>query len=186
MSSVAGFSFARSAQPLRRRPWLSVGAAICLLAMWGALGIAAEGNPGVGVPDEAIDRGRYLVVVGGCNECHTPGYVEAGGDLPESAWLTGSAVGWQGGWGTTYPVNLRLFFSGLTEDGWVMYARNVVTRPPMGWFVLNALTESDARAMYRFVKALGPAGDPTPAYVPPGAPVDTPVIRFPEGPPPPP
>lgn len=170
----------------RRRPRLAVGVALGLLAVSGVSSVAAEGTPDVRGPEAVIDRGRYLVVVGGCNECHTPGYVEAGGDLPESAWLTGSAVGWQGGWGTTYPINLRLFFSELTEDGWVEYARNVVTRPPMGWFVLNALTEADARAMYRFVKALGPAGEPTPAYVPPGAPVDTPVIRFPGGSAPPP
>lgn len=183
---MARFSFAGSARSLRRRSRVSVGVAICLLAVSGGPSVAAEGSPGVRAPEAVIDRGRYLVVVGGCNECHTPGYVEAGGDLPESAWLTGSAVGWQGGWGTTYPINLRLFFSGLTEDGWVVYARNVVTRPPMGWFVLNALTEADARAMYRFVKALGPAGEPMPPYVPPGTPVDTPVIRFPEGPPPPP
>lgn len=26
-----------------------------------------------------LERGRYLVVVGGCNDCHTPGYGESGG-----------------------------------------------------------------------------------------------------------
>ncbi len=133
-----------------------------------------------GAPSGDMTRGRYLVVVGGCNECHTPGYVEAGGKLPEQQWLTGSDVGWQGGWGTTYPANLRLFMSAMSEDAWVQYARHAVTRPPMGWFVLNALTESDARELYRFVSALGPSGAAAPPYVPPGSAVGTAVIRFPE------
>ena len=168
----------------RARGWrylrLSLGAALCLLTAFGSPALAADEPPTDDqTADAVIDRGRYLIVVGGCNECHTPGYVEAGGQLPESRWLTGSNVGWQGGWGTTYPANLRLFFNAVTEDAWVEYARHVVTRPPMGWFVLNALTEADARAMYRFVSSLGPAGEPTPVYVPPGAPADTPVIRFP-------
>ena len=130
-------------------------------------------------PSSDHSRGRYLVVIGGCNECHTPGYVEAGGKLPESKWLTGSPVGWQGGWGTTYPANLRLFIAAMSEDDWVQYARHAVTRPPMGWFVLNALTEGDARAIYRFVKGLGPAGQVAPSYVPVDKTTNTPVIRFP-------
>lgn len=168
-----------------RRLLFSVGTASCLMALFESSSVGAEGVPGDKASDAAIERGRYLVVVGGCNECHTPGYVEVGGKLPEPQWLTGSNIGWHGIWGTTYPINLRLFFAALTEDAWVEYARHVVTRPPMGWFVLNALTEADARAMYRFIKSLGPAGQPMPAYVPPGAPVDTPIIRFPGVPQPP-
>jgi hypothetical protein len=82
--------------------------------------------------------------------------------------LTGDSFGWSGPWGTTYASNLRLLLSGLTEDGWVQYARSLKTRPPMPWFNLNEMEESDLRAIHRFVRSLGAAGEPAPAYLPPG------------------
>ncbi len=30
-----------------------------------------------------IERGRYLVGVGGCNDCHTTGYAEIGEAMPD-------------------------------------------------------------------------------------------------------
>src|SRR5882672_998171 len=48
------------------------------------------------------ERGSYLAVIAGCNDCHTPGYAESGGKVPESQWLTGTLLGWSGPWGTTY------------------------------------------------------------------------------------
>src|SRR5688572_14743607 len=50
-----------------------------------------------------IDRGRYLVQVSGCNDCHTRGYAEKAGKIDEKDWLLGDVLGWQGPWGTTYP-----------------------------------------------------------------------------------
>jgi hypothetical protein len=32
----------------------------------------------------SIERGRYLVTITGCNDCHTEGYAEARGEIPES------------------------------------------------------------------------------------------------------
>ena len=29
-----------------------------------------------------IERGKYLIVVGGCNDCHTPGYLLEDGNSP--------------------------------------------------------------------------------------------------------
>lgn len=132
---------------------------------------------------DSVARGRYLIVIGGCNECHTPGYVEADGKLPESQWLTGSSLGWNGPWGTTYPANLRNFVSHFTEDAWVAYTKHVVTRPPMGWFVLNAMSEQDSRALYRFIHKLGPAGAAAPPFIPPGETPSTAVITYPPPPP---
>lgn len=56
----------------------------------------------------SVDRGRYLITIAGCNDCHTAGYPESGGKVPEFQWLKGSPIGYQGPWGTTYPANLRL------------------------------------------------------------------------------
>ena len=130
-----------------------------------------------------VERGRYLTLVAGCNDCHTPGYAEAAGQVPESQWLIGDAVGWQGPWGTTYATNLRLRLAQMSEPQWLAYARAFQPRPPMPWFNVHAMTEEDLRAFYRYVRHLGPAGRDAPAYVPPGQPVAGPVISFPAPPP---
>jgi len=125
----------------------------------------------------SLARGRYLVQVGGCNDCHTPGYGESAGKVAEADWLVGSAVGFQGPWGTTYPANLRLVADRMTEAQFVARARSEM-RPPMPWFNLRAMTDSDLRAMYRYVRSLGPKGVPAPSYASPGEKVATPYIVF--------
>jgi mono/diheme cytochrome c family protein len=129
-----------------------------------------------------LERGRYLVKIGGCNDCHTAGWPETAGAVPEAEWLTGVGVGFQGPWGTTYPSNLRIVLGGMTEAQWMASARKPL-KPPMPWFALRDMTNGDLRAIYRFVKSLGPAGKPAPQYVPPGGTVTTPVIVFPPPPP---
>ena len=49
----------------------------------------------------------------------------------------------------------------------------------MPWFNVRAMSDGELRAIYRYVKAAGPAGEPAPAYVPPGQPVAGPVVQFP-------
>jgi mono/diheme cytochrome c family protein len=135
-------------------------------------------------PDkQLIERGRYLAVVGGCNDCHTAGYGEAEGQLPESRWLRGNPLGFRGIWGTTYGTNLRLSLSKMPEDQWVRYAKALETRPPMPWYNLNLWSEEDLRAFYRYVRSLGAAGRPTPDPVPPHLEPKTPVVLWPFPPP---
>ena len=131
---------------------------------------------------DMIERGRYLVKISGCNDCHTPEYAMKGGRVPEKAWLTGDALGWRGPWGTTYPTNLRLYLAGISEDEWVKRAGTLTARPPMPWFGVREMSERDLRALYRFVRALGPAGGPAPAYVPPEREPAGPVVTFPAAP----
>ena len=45
---------------------------------------------------EPHERGRYLVKITGCNDCHTPGYAETGGKIPEKDWLTGDSRAGEG------------------------------------------------------------------------------------------
>ena len=155
-------------------------ALLAVLALSGAVLAAPAGR------DNLIERGRYIVSTSGCNDCHTPGYPESGGGIAESQWLTGSPVGFQGPWGTTYPTNLRLIMDQISESDWLQRARNPL-RPPMPWFALRDMSERDLKAIYRFIRSLGPTGAPAPAYVPPGGTVTTPFIVFvpqnlPEGP----
>jgi mono/diheme cytochrome c family protein len=125
-----------------------------------------------------VQRGRYLVKIAGCNDCHTPGYAVSSGGVAEKDWLTGDSVGWQGAWGTTYPINLRLFMQSVSEDQWVALARQPA-RPPMPWFALRDMADEDLRAIYHFVRALGPVGEQAPAYLPPAQAASTPVVKFP-------
>ena len=124
-----------------------------------------------------IERGKYLAKVGGCNDCHTPGYPESDGNTPTQHWLTGSPVGFQGPWGTTYPVNLRLYVQNMSESQWLARVRKPMS-PPMPWFNMRDMTDSDLIAMYRFIRALGPAGEPAPRAAAPGEKVATPYIEF--------
>ena len=130
-----------------------------------------------------IERGRYLVRIAGCNDCHTAGYAQTAGQVPEKEWLLGDQLGWRGPWGTTYPANLRLTMTALSEDEWLRTAQTVKLRPPMPWFALRDMDKEDLRAIYRFVRHLGPAGKPAPAYLPPGQAPAGPAVQFP-GPPP--
>ncbi|MET0540975.1 MAG: c-type cytochrome [Variovorax sp.] len=127
-----------------------------------------------------LQRGRYLVQIGGCNDCHTPAYAPQNGKVDEKLWLTGDALGWAGPWGTTYPTNLRLLLAGMSEKQWLQHARNMEPRPPMPWFNVRAMTDADLKAIYAYTRSLGAAGVAAPAYVPPGTKAAGPVIQFPQ------
>ena len=115
-----------------------------------------------------VDRGRYIALIAGCNDCHTPGYAMSDGEVPEPLWLTGDNFGWRGPWGTTYGTNLRLLVEGMSEKQWIELARTLRRKPPMPWFNLNAMGEGDLRALYHFMRSLGDPGSPAPAALPPG------------------
>jgi len=127
--------------------------------------------------DRGVERGRYLSIIGGCNDCHTPGYLEKSGAVPESLWLSGSPVGFQGPWGTTYPSNLRLVAASMSEAQWLTHAR-AARRPPMPWFNIRTMSDADLSAIYEYLRSLGSGGEPAPAYAPPGEHVATPYIDF--------
>jgi mono/diheme cytochrome c family protein len=141
---------------------------------------AAADAPAKLTPAET--RGKYLVQTAGCNDCHTAGYALANGNIEESKWLTGDMLGWRGDWGTTYAPNLRLTASKKSMDEFVALARSPL-RPPMPFFNLRAMTDVDVKAIYAYLKRLGPAGEPEPAYVPRGKTPAGPFVQFPPAPP---
>ena len=149
----------------------------------GAAETPAAKQPRASASLNAQDRGKYMLIVGGCNDCHTAGFAARGGDVPEREWLKGGGnLGFNGPWGTTYASNLRLVLAKMTEAQWVRYAKELKTRPPMPWFNLNQWTDADLRAFYKYVRGLGPPGDAAPAFVPPEKPPTPPYVQWPTPP----
>jgi mono/diheme cytochrome c family protein len=147
--------------------------AACVVAAFAAAAQAADTKN----DRNTLARGRYIVTTAGCNDCHTAGYPQSGGKVPEGEWLTGNSVGFSGPWGTTYPVNLRLMVQGMSESAWLTRARTEM-RPPMPWFSLRDMSDADLRAVYRYIRSLGPGGSVAPAFAAPGQKVSTPYIEF--------
>jgi len=148
---------------------------VAAIALIGSLAVPAHRVTAADSP--AVERGRYLVTVGGCNDCHTAGFMEQGLRIPEADRLTGMAVGFQGPWGTTYAANLRVLASSLTEAEWMVRARQD-RLPPMPSYILQSMKDDDLKAVYAYLLRLGPAGAAAPAYVAPGGRVQTPYFVF--------
>jgi len=66
----------------------------------------------------------------------------------------------------------------MTEEEWVIKAQTFQARPPMPWFNVRYMTERDQRAVYQFIKSLGPAGKPAPSFIPPGMQTTSMFIPF--------
>lgn len=151
-----------------------LGAAALLSACQFTASTTAETDVGDGptiVAATDIAAGRYAVMVGGCNDCHTPRYAMTGGAEPaEAEWLKGSSEPHSGPWGTSYGKNLRLTVAGHSEDEWVHLLETGNSLPPMPWPSVRAMSEADKRNIYRYIKSLpGDPGQPSPAPLPPGA-----------------
>lgn len=152
-------------------------ALMALLSFVPALRAADAADPA------AQQRGRELLFQSGCHDCHTPGFAMNGGQAPESVWLVGDALGWNGPWGTSYATNLRLRLNAMSRDDWRRFARVMKSRPPMPYWVLNRMSDADLDAIWQVVRSLGNAGSAAPAALPPGIEPQGPVVRFPSPPP---
>lgn len=129
-------------------------------------------------PEQA---GEYLTIVGGCNDCHTPRWAETNGNVPPEDRFTGNPVGYRGPWGTSYAANLRLLTQRMPEDRWVSALQTAMGGhgdPPMPWMNTRLMSDQDLRAMYRYIKSLGPKGERMPRGVPPNQEPTTPYVDF--------
>lgn len=79
----------------RNRPlcWGPLMSAKTFLWVAGLVAISAVGAGASAAPQvttgSPMAAGRYLVVVTGCNHCHTEGWQESNGHVPEARWLNG-------------------------------------------------------------------------------------------------
>lgn len=113
---------------LSRSGWVVALAAGIVLAVWGAGAASSADAPS---QDDLVARGRYLVTIGSCNDCHTPLQMTSEGPrpdmtrmlsghpeglkmppppkLPAGPWeWSGAATGtaFAGPWGVSYAMNL--------------------------------------------------------------------------------
>ena len=112
---------------------------------------------------QQIERGRYLVTLGGCTDCHTPGHFLGKPEMARQ--LGGSEVGFEiPGLGVFYGPNLtpdeetglgtwseadivKAIQTGVRPDG-----RGLV--PIMPWPAFAKLTKSDAQAIAAYLQSL--------------------------------
>jgi mono/diheme cytochrome c family protein len=126
---------------------------------------------------DQVARGKYLVTITGCNDCHTPGYFYGAPDAART--LSGSELGWKGPWGVSYPANLTpepQTGIGAWSEADIMNAIRTGKRPdgrillpPMPWPDFASLTDEDAAAIAKYLKTLPPVPHNVPDNVPPGA-----------------
>lgn len=138
------------------------------------LGIALAGLAGLSLaqaPGSAIERGKYLVTVASCTDCHTPGHFLGKPDM--ARFLGGSEVGFEiPGLGVFYGPNLTpdrdtgigawtadqivtALQTGVRPDGRIL-------APAMPWESYKALTRSDAQAIAAYLKSLPPVKNKVP------------------------
>ena len=123
-----------------------------------------------------IERGKFLTTVSGCNDCHTPGTMFGTPDF--SRQLSGSELGWNGPWGTSYARNLTPDL----DTGLGYYSEKEIVNairgghrldgkpllPPMPWQDLLPYSDEDLTAIASYLKSLPPIKHKVPDALPPG------------------
>ncbi len=150
-------------------------AAIAVASLWSATLHTASA-------DAKTERGKYLVTVGGCSDCHTPGNFLGHPDMAK--FLGGSDVGFAipglgvfvgrnltpdketglGSWTTEQIVTA--ITTGVRPDGRIL-------APIMPYKDFAHLTKSDARAIAAYLKSLPPVNH---AVAGPFGPSETPSV----------
>ena len=159
------------------------------LAAWSCS--TAETKDATAVTVDPVVRGRYLVTIMSCNDCHTPGYFY--GQPDTTRLLSGSELGWVGPWGVVRSRNLtpdsatgigtwtkeqivHALRTGNTPDG-----RQLA--PIMPWMnYSNILDEGDAMAIAAYLKSLPPITHVNIAPTPPSEKPSGALINFPPPP----
>jgi len=141
---------------------------------------------------QQVARGKYLAVLGGCMDCHTPGYFFGKPDM--ARYLGGSEVGFEiPGLGVFHGPNLtpdKETGLGTWTDQQIVDAMQKGVRrdgrilaPIMPWRALAALTPADAHAIVAYLRSLPPVKNKVPGPFGPSEKPSSFVMRIvpPEG-----
>jgi len=147
----------------------------------GALALAATGVRPAGAADAQIARGKYLVEITGCSDCHTAGSFFGKPNLKQ--FLGGSDVGFAAPGGVFVPPNLtpdKETGLGKWTNEEVVAAITKGERPDkrmlapaMPWQDFAHLTRTDALAIVAYLKSLPPVSHKVPG---PFGEKDTPTV----------
>ncbi|AXS40890.1 c-type cytochrome [Breoghania sp. L-A4] len=150
-------------------------------------GLAVTLSVGSARADEAVERGKYLVALMGCNDCHTPGYFFGKPDMAHM--LSGSEVAFEiPGMGAFAGPNLTpdketglgdwtneqivtALQTGERPDGRML-------APAMPWRSFAQLTPDDAMAIVLYLKTLPAVSNEVPGPFGPGDVVPTFISRI--------
>jgi mono/diheme cytochrome c family protein len=153
-----------------------------LLAVCATLALAAlSSTAAVAADPAAIARGKYLVTIASCHDCHTPGYFLGKPDM--ARYLGGSDVGFElPGLGVFHGPNLtpdKETGLGNWTDAQVLAALQTGVRPDgrvlapiMPWRAFASLTKQDAQAIVAFLRSVPPVSHKAPG---PFGPTETPT-----------
>lgn len=128
-----------------------------------------------------VERGKYLVTIAGCTDCHTPGYFL--GKPDKARFLGGSEVGFElPGLGVFYGPNLtpdKETGLGSWTSAQILAALQTGARPDgrllapiMPWHAYASLSQSDASAIVAYLRSLPPVKNKVPG---PFGPADKPT-----------
>ena len=155
---------------------LAVGLSSCSMKKSSTTSSDSSAAGGTMTAEQKVARGQYLVTIGGCNDCHTPGTFYGAPDMTRM--LSGSELGWTGPWGTSYAANLTpdpsTGIGSYSEDDIVTALRQghkksgAAILPPMPWPNYAHLTDEDAYAVAAFLKSIPPVVHAVPKNLPPG------------------
>ena len=134
-----------------------------------------------------VERGKYLVTISGCNDCHTPGYFFGKPDM--SRFLGGSDVGFEiPGLGVFVGPNItpdKETGIGSWTPEQIVAAIQTGQRPDrrtlapiMPWHALAHLTAGDAMAIAEFLQSVKPVSNQVPGPFKPGDTVSTFMMRI--------
>ena len=140
---------------------------------FGAAAVLCGSSPAALADDAQIARGKYLVTIAGCSDCHTPGALIGAADMKR--YLGGSDVGFSiPGQGVFVGQNLtpdkETGLGAWTNDQIVTAIRQGKTpdgrelSPVMPYPAFSHLSDDDAQAIAAFLKSLPPVDNKVVSY----------------------
>ena len=144
--------------------------------------------------DPQVERGRYLVTLGVCHDCHTPkgadgrprldrllsGHPEGEPPAPAQPGVITAcptATCFTGPWGTSFARNLTpdsaTGIGAWTEAYFIKVLRTGIRgngeplRPLMPWEWYSQLTDDDLKAIFAYLRTLPPISNAVPEDLPP-------------------
>jgi mono/diheme cytochrome c family protein len=168
-----------------RRGWLCGIAAGVVALLFASASGQAQQKPGAPATGVSVDRGKYLVNITGCHDCHspksqgmTPDPARLLAGRPETTKIPTKADGeihasldltaWWGPWGQTVASNLTpdpatgMPSKGYNEKTFVATMRSgkkpngTAVMPPMPIDVYQNLTDDDLRSIWAYLVTLKP------------------------------